>query len=115
MESINRPKNLKRSNYGTDDVIDGGSRHKRQESYGEVASNDNHLSSVSPATASSAPNGSAVGGAGGGVAAAAGAGSNGTVAAVGAAVKSALPNPVKSTKVTNNEKTLLLSSDDEFQ
>ena len=98
----------------------GGSRHKRQESYGEVASNDNHLSSVSPATASSAPNGSAVGGAGGGVGAAMGAGassasSNGTVAAVGAAVKSALPNPVKSTKVTNNEKTLLLSSDDEFQ
>merc|ERR1719403_210857 len=45
----------------------GGSRHKRQESYGEVATNDNHLSSVSPATASSAPNGSAVGGAGGGV------------------------------------------------
>lgn len=103
--------------------LESGSRHKRQESYGEVASNDNHLSSVSPATASSAPNGSAVGGAGGGVAAAMGAGasaaagasSNGTVAAVGAAVKSALPNPVKSTKVTNNEKTLLLSSDDEFQ
>merc|ERR1719300_1759249 len=101
--------------------LESGSRHKRQESYGEVASNDNHVSSVSPATASSAPNGSAVGGAGGGVAmgagasAAAGASSNGTVAAVGAAVKSALPNPVKSTKVTNNEKTLLLSSDDEFQ
>jgi len=100
--------------------LESGSRHKRQESYGEVASNDNHVSSVSPATASSAPN---VGGAGGGVAAAMGAGasaaagasSNGTVAAVGAAVKSALPNPVKSTKVTNNEKTLLLSSDDEFQ
>ena len=52
---------------------------------------------------------------GAGASAAAGASSNGTVAAVGAAVKSALPNPVKSTKVTNNEKTLLLSSDDEFQ
>merc|ERR1719251_255049 len=34
----------------------GGSRHKRQESYGEVASNDNHVSSVNSVVASSAPN-----------------------------------------------------------
>jgi len=107
----------------------GGNRHKRQGSYGEVndatttttqshqqqpgaagngASNGSMAGSGQAGLAggsSSAPAAQSNGG-GGGVSAAAG-------AAVGA-VKSAMPK-VMSTKVTNNEKTLLLSSDDEFQ
>jgi len=81
----------------------GGNRHKRQESYGEVNTGENQQQHHIPAAngggaATQAPSNGAVAAA--------------TAAATGA-VKSAMPK--MSTKVTNNEKTLLLSSDDEFQ
>jgi len=83
--------------------LESGNRHKRQESYGEVNTGENQQQHHIPAAngggaATQAPSNGAVAAA--------------TAAATGA-VKSAMPK--MSTKVTNNEKTLLLSSDDEFQ
>merc|ERR1719411_917516 len=74
----------------------GGNRHKRQESYGEVNTGENQQQHHIPAAngggaATQAPSNGAVAAA--------------TAAATGA-VKSAMPK--MSTKVTNNEKTLLL-------
>ena len=76
-----------------------GNRHKRDESYGEVNvhedANDTSAQGGNAAAAAAPTNGSAVGGNGG--------------QPVGQGMAS------KVTKVKNNEKTLLLSSDDEFQ
>ena len=76
-----------------------GNRHKREGSYGEVNVHEDPNDTSAPggnAAAATAPtNGSAVGGS--------------------AAQPVGQGMPSKVTKVKNNEKTLLLSSDDEFQ
>jgi len=114
----------------------GGNRHKRNESYGEVntsAADDHHshhhqhsgnntgsLGNLATAAAAAPANNGRVPAAAATLAAAApaaaapaasGPAATAATAAAGL-VKSAMP---KMSKVTNNEKTLLLSSDDEFQ
>ena len=72
-----------------------GARHARNDSYGEVCTDDTVGEPSNPTPATTATTGSM----------------NTKVSIVGAA-KGILP---KMSKVTNTEKTLLLSSDDEFQ
>lgn len=92
-----------------------GGRHKRNGSYGEVG-NGNGDHSVPPSTthtastATGAAAGSAVSSAGARAGQAANAAQNAARGVVQGIVAGA-----KNSKVTNNEKTLLLSSDDEFQ
>ena len=90
-----------------------GGRHKRNGSYGEVG-NGNGDHSVPPSTTHSASAAGAAGAAASSAGARAGQAANAAQNAARGVVQGIVAG-AKNSKVTNNEKTLLLSSDDEFQ